>query len=147
VASPLGFTEAGRDYYRQVLLPSLASLVEPIDPWALADQAELGEARAAGRVREMLLTIGQRNAAAIRESELLVAVLDGQEPDAGTAAELGYAAALGRPCFGLRSDLRTTGEEGVELNLQLEFFLLENGGGLLTSLPDLLDALRAWKRA
>jgi hypothetical protein len=35
VASPLGFTEAGRRYNDDVLLPALrASGLEPLDPWA-----------------------------------------------------------------------------------------------------------------
>src|ERR1019366_5438209 len=40
VASPLGFTEAGRVYYRKVFLPALAAVVEPIDPWAYLGDVE-----------------------------------------------------------------------------------------------------------
>jgi hypothetical protein len=35
VASPLGFTEAGRCYYGDVYLPALNSVVTPVDPWSL----------------------------------------------------------------------------------------------------------------
>ena len=36
VASPLGFTEAGRRYYADVYLPALAEVVTPVDPWTLS---------------------------------------------------------------------------------------------------------------
>jgi nucleoside 2-deoxyribosyltransferase len=147
VASPLGFTEAGRDYYRRVYLPALATVVSPVDPWALTSEAENGAAIAEGRQREMALTIGRRNAEAIRSSELLVAYLDGQEPDSGTVAELGYGAALGLVCFGLRSDLRRHGEEGVALNLQLEAFVIENGGEVVAGLDELVDVIGRWAAA
>ena len=92
VASPLGFTEAGRHYYHDKLLPALAAVVEPVDPWALDAQI----APQAGD-RERALAIGRANIEAIRSCALLVAVLEGQEPDSGTVAELGYAAGLGCP--------------------------------------------------
>ena len=109
IASPLGFSEPGRHYYSEVYLPALASVVEPVDPWAHATDGEVAAAHASGRAREMALEIGRRNSEAIRSCTLLVAQLDGQEPDSGTAAEVGYAAALGIRCFGLRTDLRQSG--------------------------------------
>lgn len=142
VASPLGFTEAGREYYGDVYLPALATVVTPVDPWTLTSEREIVEARAAGRQREMALEIGRRNAEAIRSSELLAAFLDGQEPDSGTVAELGYAAALGKPCFGLRSDLRQAGEDGVALNLQVVAFAIDSGGAIVSTLAELVEALR-----
>jgi nucleoside 2-deoxyribosyltransferase len=143
VASPLGFTEGGRHYYLTEYLPALGRVVETVDPWALTTPQEVQAAAAAGREREMALEIGRRNAAAIRSCSLLAAYLEGQEPDAGTVAELGYAAALGIPCFGLRSDLRQAGEPGVALNLQVEAFIVLSGGAIVTSLDELVAALRA----
>jgi nucleoside 2-deoxyribosyltransferase len=141
VASPLGFTEAGRHYYSSVYLPALATVVEPIDPWSLTTEAEVVAARTSGRERELALEIGRRNATAIRRSTLLAAYLDGQEPDAGTVAELGFAAGLGLPCFALRSDLRQSGESGVALNLQVETFVVDSGGSIATSLDELVAVL------
>ncbi|HKP90308.1 MAG TPA: nucleoside 2-deoxyribosyltransferase [Thermoleophilaceae bacterium] len=143
IASPLGFTEAGRHYYAQVYLPALRTVVEPIDPWALTSEAEVHEAAAAGREREMALEIGRRNANGIRRAALLAAFLEGQEPDAGTVAEVGYAAALGIPCFGLRSDFRQSGENGAAVNLQVESFIVESGGAILATLDELVTALGA----
>jgi nucleoside 2-deoxyribosyltransferase len=93
------------------------------------------------------LEIGRRNLAAIGESDAIVAVLDGQELDSGTVAELGYAAALGKRCFALRTDLRQAGEEDVAINLQVETVVLDTGGRIYPSLADLVDALAAYQAA
>lgn len=143
LASPLGFTEAGRHYHARVYLPALAAVVDPVDPWSLTAPEELAAAEAEGRLGELALTIGRRNAEAIRSCALLAAVLDGQEVDSGTAAEVGYAAALGIRCFGLRSDLRQSGEPGVAVNLQLEAFIRDSGGAVVTTLDELVAALTA----
>jgi nucleoside 2-deoxyribosyltransferase len=141
IASPLGFTDAGRYYYESVYLPALSQVVEPVDPWALTTHAEVADARAAGQERELAFEIGRRNAEAIRRSSLLAAFLDGQEPDSGTAAEVGFAAGLGLRCFGLRSDLRQSGEPGVSVNLQIESFIVQSGGVVVSTLDELVDAL------
>jgi nucleoside 2-deoxyribosyltransferase len=136
VAGPLGFTEGGRDYYERVYLPALATVVEPVDPWSLGTVTPVD-----GTDRERALAIGRANVEAIRSCELLVADLDGQEPDSGTVAELGYGAALGLRCFGLRSDLRQSGEPGVAVNLQVETFVVDSGGAMVASLKELVAAL------
>jgi nucleoside 2-deoxyribosyltransferase len=144
VASPLGFTEAGRDYYARVYLPALAEVVEPVDPWVLTGADEFAAAAAAGidAQRALALEVGRRNAEAIRSCTLLAAYLEGQEPDSGTVVEIGYACGVGVTCFGLRSDLRLAGESGVALNLQVESLIVDSGGAIVGSLPALVAALR-----
>jgi nucleoside 2-deoxyribosyltransferase len=141
IASPLGFSEAGRYYYYREYLPALAKVVKPVDPWSLIDEAEVAEARAAGRGQEVAVEIGRRNVEAIRGCSLLAAFLDGQEPDAGTVAEVGFAAGLGIPCFGLRGDFRQSGEPGARINLQVEAFIAESGGLIASTLEQLVTAL------
>lgn len=51
----------------------------------------------------------------VREADIVVAVLDGEDVDSGTAVEIGYALALGRPIVGLRTDFRGGEERGVNL--------------------------------
>jgi nucleoside 2-deoxyribosyltransferase len=143
IASPMGFTAGGRYYYQQVYLPALSAVVEPVDPWSLTSEEEVAAAQRAGRERELALTIGERNVEAIRSSQLLVAYLEGQEPDSGTVAELGYGAALGLVCFGLRTDFRQAGELGASVNLQVETFIEMSGGHILTSLDELVIELEA----
>jgi nucleoside 2-deoxyribosyltransferase len=141
VASPLGFSEPGRHYYYEVLLPALAELVEPLDPWSLVPEEEIAAAIAAGEQERIRLEIGGRNRDELERCELLVAVIDGAEVDSGTAAEIGYVAARGRPCYGLRSDFRA-GELGGVVNLQIESFIVFSGGRIVDSLSELLAVLR-----
>jgi nucleoside 2-deoxyribosyltransferase len=147
VASPLGFSEPGRDYYAERYLPALSAHVEPVDPWTLSQPAEFASAAAQGRAREFGIEVGARNAEAIRDARLLIAQLDGQEVDAGTAAEVGYAAALGLPCIGVRSDLRASGEPGMRVNLQLEAFIALSGGFIAGSLEELVTQLAGLRAA
>jgi nucleoside 2-deoxyribosyltransferase len=142
VASPLGFTAAGRHWYEQVYLPALREVIEPVDPWALTGADEVAAAFAAGRQQQLWREIGARNIDAIRSATLLVALLDGQEIDSGTASEVGFAAGLGLTCFGLRTDLRTTGEDGSIVNLQVQAFIESSGGTIAATLQDLVAALR-----
>ncbi len=143
IASPLGFTAAGRDWYERVYLPALSTVVEPVDPWSLTSALEVIAAQRAGgdAQAQLCVEIGRRNTAALRSCSVLVALLDGQELDAGTVAELGYGAALGLRCLGLRTDLRETGETGSPCNLQVQAFVTESGGVIVRSLDDLLSVL------
>lgn len=142
VASPLGFSETTRPWYADVLLPTLAEVVEPVDPWSLTTEDEIAAEYAAGRHREIALEIGRRNIEAIRSCAMLIAQLDGQEADSGTVGELGFAAGLGLRCHGIRSDLRQAGEPGVPLNLQVASFVEETGGVISSSLEELVAHLR-----
>ena len=142
IASPLGFSEVSRAYYAERYLPALADHVTVVDPWTLSLPGEFSAARSEGREHAFGLEVGARNADAIRASQLLIAQLDGQEVDAGTAAEVGYAAALGLPCLAVRSDVRTSGEPGMRVNLQVEAFVALSGGFLVRSLDELLARLR-----
>jgi nucleoside 2-deoxyribosyltransferase len=149
VASPLGFTDAGRAYNDTVLLPALRDAgLEPLDPWDVDPEAravfELDRRDAARerRLGEANRVVGQRNAEMIRGADGMLAILDGSDVDSGTAAEIGYAAALHRPVVGLRSDLRVTGDnEATLVNLQVEWFILESGGLLTTTLDEALAGL------
>lgn len=141
VASPLGFNEAGQAYYREHYLPALATVVDPVDPWQLVDPEVFATAQATGRLRELWLRIGRRNLELIRGSQLLAAWLDGQELDSGTVTEVGFAAGVGVRCFGLRSDLRRAGEDGMAVNLQVEATIVASGGLIVSSLAELTATL------
>jgi nucleoside 2-deoxyribosyltransferase len=149
VASPLGFTAAGRLYHDTVLIPAVrAAGFAPLDPWAV--DAEILRVFALDREdpeRTLRLpatnrAVGRRNAELIRRAAGMLAVLDGTDVDSGTAAEIGYGAALGRPVVGLRMDLRASGDnEATLVNLQVEWFVLESGGQLATGLDEAIAAL------
>nr|WP_237671456.1 nucleoside 2-deoxyribosyltransferase [Desulfomonile tiedjei] len=64
------------------------------------------------------------NEQGIRCSNAILGVLDGTEIDSGTACEIGFAAGLGKRCYGLRTDFRDLGDfEGLPINLQVLYFI------------------------
>jgi len=77
------------------------------------------------------------NEAAIINSDIIVAVIDGTDVDSGTAWEIGFAYARGKPIFGLRTDFRTLGIEGT-VNLMIERSVV-----LFANISELLNRLRS----
>lgn len=71
----------------------------------------------------------------------MLALLDGPDVDSGTAAEVGYASTR-IPVVGLRTDIRPAGDnEGVTVNLQVEYFIERSGGAVYRDLAQAVDAL------
>lgn len=151
VASPLGFSEPGRQYWQTFLRPKLISLgFTIVDPWGYLDG--LPEAK----IRALALSlstrdaarIGRGNALAIRRADALLAVLDGTDVDGGVAAEVGFAAALQKPIIGYRSDFRPSGDTPkLPVNIQLLSFILGSGGGVYTSWAATQRSLLRLKRS
>jgi nucleoside 2-deoxyribosyltransferase len=81
--------------------------------------------------------IFNKNLAGIENSDIIVAVIDGADVDSGTAWEIGYAFAKGKPVIGLRTDFRTLGIEGT-VNLMIERSVI-----LSVSLSELLNHLKS----
>ncbi len=81
--------------------------------------------------------IFNKNLKGIENSDILVAVIDGADIDSGTAWEIGFAFAKGKPVLGLRSDFRTLGIEGT-VNLMIERSVV-----LCMSVSELLNRLKS----
>jgi nucleoside 2-deoxyribosyltransferase len=82
--------------------------------------------------------IGEVNEKGIVECRGLLAILDGAEVDSGTASEVGFASALGKKCFGLRTDIRDCGDfVGIPINLQVLRFIERSGGCLFRSIDEI----------
>ena len=91
--------------------------------------------RAATAWRKLNHGIADANRAAIDRCDAVLAVLDGIDVDSGTAAEIGYAFAKGKPILGYRGDSRISGDnEGALVNLQVEYFIRQSGGDIVTTL-------------
>lgn len=154
VASPLGFSQAGRSFYEGILIPEITRLgFVVVDPWKLTDQAKIdvvknmpyGPARRDAWQR-LDMEIASNNQAGIDGSDLIFAVLDGADVDSGTASEIGYGFAKGKPILGYRGDIRLTGDnDGATVNLQVEYFIIQSGGEIITSLASLAGALARMK--
>jgi len=79
--------------------------------------------------------IFQRCVEGVDGSDLVVAVLDGVDVDSGTAWEIGYAYAKGKPIVGLRTDFRELSDGIVNLMIELSVdALARNEEALLETL-------------
>jgi nucleoside 2-deoxyribosyltransferase len=61
----------------------------------------------------------------VKKSDVVLAVLDGADPDSGTAFECGVAWSSGIPIVGLRTDCRKGGDGTDNVNLMLSASSLE----------------------
>ena len=150
LASPLGFTEAGRYWTAEVLHPALARAGWGVlDPW-VDETGAVGAALALPpgperleALRGMGRAVGERNRRLLAEADAVLAVVDGADVDSGTAAEIGWAAARGCPVVGLRTDFRLSEHEAAPINVQVEDFVLVSGGRLVPTLAAAIEALAA----
>jgi nucleoside 2-deoxyribosyltransferase len=150
LAGPLGFSEAGRSFHDGTIVPALRELGhEVLDPWRLTDRSKVeavlslpyGEEKR-DAWRKLNFEIGGNNCAAIERCDAVFVVLDGADVDSGSAAEIGYAFANGKPIVGYRGDFRLSADnEGSIVNLQVEYFIRASGGDIIARISDLGDAL------
>jgi nucleoside 2-deoxyribosyltransferase len=155
LAGPLGFSEAGRDFHARVVVRLVRRLgFEVLDPWALAPARQVAAVqrlpygpRRREAWRRLNREIGAINRAAIDRADGVVAVLDGVDVDSGTAAEIGYGFACGKLIVVYRGDFRLSADnEGSTVNLQVEYFIRESGGTIVTRYRDLAAVLRPLRR-
>jgi len=150
LASPFGFSEAGKYFMYDKLVPAIESQgFQVLDPWKLTDEKYIQKVLSMpeGRkkiqaLEEMNFKIGQNNEKAILESSGIVAVLDGSDLDSGVAGEIGFGAAKGRKTLGYRNDFRLTGENlGSKVNLQIAYFIESRGGVIVANLEQVREKL------
>jgi nucleoside 2-deoxyribosyltransferase len=150
LAGPLGFSEAGRAFHNDTIVAMLSRLGHQVlDPWTLTEQRKIDAVVAmpyglAKREawRALNVEIGGNNRAAIDACDAVFAVLDGTDVDSGTAAEIGYAFARGKPILGYRGDFRLAADnEGSMVNLQVEYFVRQSGGDIITRIDEVAGAL------
>ncbi len=142
VAGPSGFFEAGRLWHRDVVIPAvIAAGLVPKDPWSgpfpvaeVLSTMEYGLDRRAA-LHEANLAQGRYDLDLIDDSEAVLASLDGQDVDSGTALEIGYGFARGLLLVGVRTDIRRCSDnEGSIVNLMIETCIVDSGGILTDSL-------------
>jgi nucleoside 2-deoxyribosyltransferase len=144
LASPLGFSPELRPYLERVKTRLHQLGCEIFDPWEQPFARAIREASGIedyqeriGAFTRLAQQIGAANENGIRESDILLAVLDGTDVDSGTAAEMGFAVGVAKPVFGLRTDWRDSGEFGLALNLQVLHFIKTSGGSLFRRIEDI----------
>jgi nucleoside 2-deoxyribosyltransferase len=115
--------------------PEPARLYQPVKHLPTHDQR-------IARWQEINMAIARGNQEMIDRSDTIVAVLDGVDVDSGTASEIGYGFGRGKLIYGLRTDIRQSGEnEGSLVNLQVRYFIDASGGTVVTSADDLLATI------
>ncbi|MDI6642712.1 MAG: nucleoside 2-deoxyribosyltransferase [Candidatus Hodarchaeaceae archaeon] len=77
----------------------------------------------------------------LEEADAVVAILDGPDVDSGTAFEVGYACARGKPVIGLKTDMRVFTKEEEVNNM-----LAQGVQALVRDLDGLAAALRKLQR-
>ncbi|MEK6873362.1 MAG: nucleoside 2-deoxyribosyltransferase [Nanoarchaeota archaeon] len=146
IASNLGFSEGGKYFLYNQVIP----LVERtgffvLDPWKLTPEHLIinalkirEEYDRVTRLKEVNNIVGSNNEKAIRISDGILAILDGQEIDSGVASEVGFAYGLGKRIVAYRNDFRLSGEnQGTNVNLQVEYFVRASKGCFTNSLETL----------
>ena len=134
LAGPL-FTQAEREWNRR-LAHQLRSTLE----WQVVlpqDFAPPNAADQAGRHAAIFRCCLD----GIQAADVLVAVLDGPDVDSGTAFEVGYAHALGKPIVGIRTDYRKLQERGTNLMLSRSCHALVQRCAPTDDVADLAEAL------
>ena len=151
LASPFGFSEAGRHFYKERFVPMVESVgFEILDPWQLTPQNILDAAiqlpfgpQQKEKWAETSRIIGKNNQIAIERCDILIAVLDGIDVDSGTASEIGFAAGIGKPIEAYRGDFRMSADNiGSMVNIQVEYFIRKGGGVIVSTVKDLERTLR-----
>jgi nucleoside 2-deoxyribosyltransferase len=106
IAAPL-FSVAERQFnahLRQMIDPFFQTYLPQEDGILLAETC--AATRDSDTCDSVAESIFRADLAAIRQADVLLAVLDGRTVDEGTAFEIGFAYALGTPCYGLQTDPR-----------------------------------------
>lgn len=103
------------------------------------------------------LAIANADIAALKESDFLVAIIDGVEIDAGVAAEIGAFSMLNRPIFALYTDTRLQGRDNTKKiealvadGTENQFMyrnlfvvgLIKQNGVIVSSIEQLCEALK-----
>jgi len=131
LAAPL-FSEAEREYNRIIAALLKENFIDVYLPQDTGDtHAERGE--------HEHLQIFEQNKKALQGADLVLAIIDGADADSGTAWEMGYATALGKPVIALRTDFRIAGHE------ELVNLMLEQSSVVVKNKNELLAALGSWQ--
>lgn len=152
LANPLGFSSLQSRALNDII-SALKNSFEVYEPFksggdhgekitAIEQNPSITVVEAKSQLDELNMQIGKKNEAAIRASDIVVAILDGMPEDTGVSAEIGFAYALGKKIFGLRYDFRYCADNlGSIINLQVHYFIRASGGKITKSIEELVKEL------
>lgn len=111
LAAPL-FSESEREYNKSITEVLRQNFFDVYLPQDIGDNCAVRETCEHTRIYK-------HNKQALHDADIIVAIIDGADADSGTAWEMGYATALGKPVIALRTDFRMVGDR-ERVNLMLE---------------------------
>jgi len=129
LAAPL-FSEAERSFNASVARFLARHLFAVHLPQEIGDDSDTR----GNREQERLFALNRQ---ALEQSDFIVAIIDGADSDSGTAWEMGYAFAQGKPVIALRTDFRRVGHH-EQVNL-----MLEQSATVVGSVGEVLAALQS----
>jgi len=104
--------------------------------------------REEGREEEADMIIFMSDKSLLERADIVIAVLDGPDVDSGTAWEIGYAYARGKPIIGVRTDTRTF-MGSTSVNIMVKSCIEERGKEFFIQLDgkegDIADLRRTLK--
>lgn len=155
IASPLGFSESTRRFNEFIVdkLRKNINDVTILNPWDYDSDVAKQFKKASEihdpdlrikRLHEIDFMLGEKNVRDIERADAVLAILDGVDVDSGTAAEIGFAFAKNKLIIGYRGDIRKTGDnEGVVVNLQVQYFIEASGGNIVDSIDDAIEIIKS----
>lgn len=106
------------------------------------------------------VTIARADMEKLKESDFLIAVIDGVEIDSGVAAEIGAFFMMDKPIFALYTDIRQEGRDNrkkiealikngsenqfMYRNLFVIGLIKKSGGGIYSNIDELIDEIKEY---
>jgi nucleoside 2-deoxyribosyltransferase len=145
LASPLGFSELSISAQNKLESILIKKGYKVLNPWKMADLKGFNKIKKLINEKERMrllkkwnIETARKNAQAIVNSTMILAVLDGADVDSGTASEIGYGFGLGKLIYGIRADFRLSGDNiAATINIQVQYWIEKSGGMIFTSLDEL----------
>lgn len=118
IANPLIFSPATKEWYINRMIPVVEKYVDVIN----APSKHSSQKHETLSNEEKSRRIFDANVAMLDQTDFVICVLDGVQTDDGTAWEVGYAWAQGKPAIGVRFDVRDGCKEKVSkfTNIMIE---------------------------
>ena len=150
-----GLFSIGDRLVNEMIAKQIREVVEGIELYLPQENAAINDKSAFADA----VTIAGADMDKLKESDFLIAVIDGVEVDSGVSAEIGAFYMTDRPIFALYSDVRQQGrdndkkidaliKDGTEnqfmyRNLFVIGLVKKSGGGVYSTIEELVEAVKA----
>lgn len=151
LANQFGFSETGRLLLDKIIIPPLESKYKVLEPFLegakFYPKSGINSTDSYKKKVELLkefnYTLGNYNNHLMRQSDKMTPILDGgHSVDDGIGSEIGFFYSLKKgPIIALRTDFRMNENIACIVNLQVERYIYDSGGKILTSMDEWFNEL------